>query len=46
MEVRRKSDQVMAIVLTLDRKAMQIVCAYGPQSERPDTEKKFVFMTK
>ena len=29
----------MAVMLTLDREVMQIICAYGPQSERPDTEK-------
>ena len=39
MEVRRKSDRVMSIVLTLGRKVMRIICAYGPQSGRPDAEK-------
>ena len=39
VEVRRKSNRVMAIVLTLGREVMQIICAYGPQSRRPDTEK-------
>ena len=39
VEDRRKSDRVMAIVLTLGREVMRIICAYGPQSERPDTEK-------
>ena len=29
VEVRRKSDRVMAIVLTLDREVMRI-CGYGP----------------
>ena len=38
-KVRRKSDRVLAIVLTLGRKVMQIVCVYEPQSEKPDTEK-------
>ena len=38
-EVRRKSDRVMEIVLNLSRKVMRIICAYGPQSGRPDTEK-------
>ena len=38
VEVRRKSERVMAIVLTLDRKKMRIICAYGPQSDRPDAE--------
>ena len=39
MEVRRKSDRVMAIVLTLGREVMRVICAYGPQSGRPDAEK-------
>ena len=29
----------MAIVLTLGREVMQIICAYGPQSGRPDRKK-------
>ena len=34
------SDRVMAIVLTLgNRDVMRIICAYGPQSGRPNTEK-------
>ena len=45
VEVRRKSGRVMTIVLTLGREVMQIICAYGPQSGRPD-KKKFVFMMK
>ena len=39
MKIKKKSDRVMTIVLTLGREVMQIVCAYGPQSRRPDTEK-------
>ena len=40
VEVRRKNDKVMAIVLTLGREVMRIIiCAYGPQSGRLDTEK-------
>ena len=27
------------IVLTSDREGMRVVCAYGPQSGRPDAEK-------
>ena len=38
-EVRRKNDKVMTIVLTLGREVMHIIHVYGPQSERPDTEK-------
>ena len=39
VEVRKKSNRVMAIVLILDREVMQIICVYGPQTRRPDTEK-------
>ena len=39
VEVRKKSDSVIAIVLTLGRALMLIICAYGPQSRRPDTKK-------
>ena len=39
VEVRRKSDRVMAIVLTLGREVMCVICVYGPQSGRPDAEK-------
>ena len=39
VEVRRKSDRVMAIVLTLGREVIQMICANRPQSRRPDTEK-------
>ena len=39
VEVGRKSDRVMAIVLTLGREVMRVICAYGPQSGRPDAEK-------
>ena len=38
VEVRRKSDRVMAIAVTLDRVVMRIICAYGPQSGRPDAK--------
>ena len=39
VEVRRKSDRVMAIVQTLGREVMRVICANGPQSGRPDAEK-------
>ena len=39
VEVRRKSDRVMAIVLSLSRELMRVICAYWPQSVRPDAEK-------
>ena len=43
VEVRRKSDRVMAIVLTLGREVMHVICAYGPQSGRPDAEKVYFY---
>ena len=39
VEVRRKSDRKMVIVLTLVRKVMRTICAYGTQSGRPYAEK-------
>ena len=39
VKVRRKSDRVMSIVITLDGEVMRTTCAYGPQSGRPDAEK-------
>ena len=39
VEIRRKSDRVLAIVLTVGREVMRIICAYGPQSGRPGSEK-------
>ena len=38
VEVSSKSDRVMAIALTLGREVIRIICAYGPQSRRPDAE--------
>ena len=32
VKIRRKNDTVMAIVLTIGREVMRIICAYGPQS--------------
>ena len=37
VEVRRKSDRVMAIVLVL-RKKLRVVCAYAPQVGRSECE--------
>ena len=34
----------MAIVLTLGREVMRIICAYGPQSGRPDAEKVLFYV--
>ena len=39
VEVRRKINRVMAIVLTLGREVMRIICVYGQQRGRPDKGK-------
>ena len=39
VEVRRKRDGVMAIVLTLGTEVMRIICANRPQRGRSDNEK-------
>ena len=39
VEIGRKRDRVMAIVLTLGREVIHIICMFGPQSGRPDAEK-------
>ena len=39
LEVRRKSDRIMAVVLILGKKVMHIICAHGPKSENPATQK-------
>ena len=43
VEVRRKSDRVMAIVLILGREVIRVICAYGPQSGRPHAEKVYFY---
>ena len=43
VEVRKKSDRVMAIALTLGREVMRVICEYGPQSGRPDAEKVYFY---
>ena len=40
IEVRRRSDRVMAVLLTLEEVMMRVVCGYGPQSGRPGIEKE------
>ena len=39
IEVRRKSDRVMAMVLTFEKEVVRAICAYGPQTGRPEAEK-------
>ena len=39
VEIKRKSDRVIAIALTLGKEVMRIICAYEPRSVRPEKEK-------
>ena len=39
VEVRRKSDRVMTIVMAFEEEVVRIVCVYGPQSGRSGEEK-------
>ena len=39
VKVKRKSNKIMEIVLSLSKEVMQIICAFGPQSIRPDIKK-------
>ena len=43
VEVRRKSDRIMAIVLTFGSEVMRVICVYGPQSGRSDAEKVYFY---
>ena len=40
VEVRRKSDRVMAIVLVFEEEVVRVICGYGPQSGRTSAEKE------
>ena len=46
VEVRRKSDRVMGIMLTLGGELIRITCAYGPQSGRTDIKKVHFYNEK
>ena len=39
VKVKRKSNRIMELVLSLSKEVMQIICAFGPQSIRPDIKK-------
>ena len=39
VEVRRKSDRVMTVVMALEEEVVRIICVYGPQSGRTCAEK-------
>ena len=40
VEVRRKSDRVMTVVMALEEEGVRVICVYGPQSGRTDAEKE------
>ena len=39
--VRRRCDGVMAIGLVFKKEVVRVVCAYAPQSGKPDAEERF-----
>ena len=41
VEVRRSCDRVMAIGLVFEEEVVRVVCAYAPQSGKPDAEERF-----
>ena len=40
VDVRRKSDRVMVVVLACGEQVIRVILAYGPQAERPIEEKR------
>ena len=40
VEVRRKRDRVMTVVMALEEEMVIIICVYGPQSGRTGAEKE------
>ena len=40
LEVRRRCDRVMAIGLVVGEEVVRMMCAYAPQSGKPDSEKE------
>ena len=40
VELRRKNDRVMTVVMSLEEEVIRIRCVYGPQSGRTDAEKE------
>ena len=39
VEVRRRSDRVMSIVMVFEEEVLRVICGYGPQSGRTNAEK-------
>ena len=40
VEVRRRCNRVMAIGLVFEEEVVRVICAYAPQSGKPDAEKE------
>ena len=40
IEVRRRSDRVMAVVLVFEEEVVRVICGYGPQSGRDSDDKE------
>ena len=40
VEMQRKSDRVMTVVMALEEEVVRIICVYGRQSGRMDAEKE------
>ena len=40
VEVRRRCDRVMVLELVFEEEVVRIICAYAPQSGKPDAEKE------
>ena len=43
LEVRRRSDRVMTVVMVLEVEVLKIICVYGPQSGRTAAEKEHFY---
>ena len=43
VEVRRRSDRVMTVVMVLEEEVLRIICVYGPQSGRTAAEKEHFY---
>ena len=40
VDVRRRCDRVMAVGLVFGEEVVRVICAYAPQSKKPDAEKE------
>ena len=43
VEVRRRSDRVMTVVMVLEEEVLRIICVYGPQRGRMAAEKEHFY---